>query len=258
VIPGEEAVASDSLLRSDETADGALAGAIRVIQPRKGYRFAIDSVLLARFAAERPVAKALDLGAGCGVVTFCLFALGGAQEVVGIEIQPEMVDRAKRGAALNQAAGRAHFLEGDVRGVEGLVPRRTFDMVVANPPYRPTHGGRISPDPSVAVSRHEVAGDLPAVVSAAAYAVASKGEFCTVYPAGRLVSLLAHTRAVGLEPKVLRLIHPRQGEPASLALLRCAEGAREGLEVRSPLYLHAPDARYSAEAEALLGAPGTA
>jgi len=258
VSQGRADAGPDAPLLAGETADAALAGTVHIIQPSKGYRFALDSVILARFAAERPAERALDLGSGCGVVALCLLALGGAQQVVGVEIQAEMVDRARRSAAWNQLQDRVQFLHGDLRSIEGLVQPRGFDTVVSNPPYRPIHSGRVSPDASTALSRHEVSSGLAEIVVAAAFALAPQGEFCAVYPAARLTSLLERTRACNLEPKVLRLMHPRQGEPASLALLRCVRGAREGLEVRSPLYLHAPGARYSAEAELLLGPPGRA
>lgn len=242
-------------LGPDETPDAALGGAVRLIQPRKGYRFALDSVLLARFAAERPAGRALDLGCGCGVVSLCLLALGGAREMVGIDIQGEMVGRARRSADWNGLTGRARFEELDLRQVRGRLPAQSFELVVSNPPYRPAAAGRLSPEPSAALARHEVACDLDDVAGAAGYLLGTGGEFCAVYPASRLPHLLAGCRGAGLEPKVLWPVHPRWGEPASLVLVRCARGGGEGLELRSPLFLHADGARYSAEAERLLGPP---
>jgi len=242
-------------LRPDETPDAALGGAVRLIQPRKGYRFALDSVLLARFAAERPAGRALDLGCGCGVVSLCLLALGGAQEMVGVDIQGEMVERARRSAGWNGLAGRARFESLDLRQVRGRLPAQSFELVVSNPPYRPAAAGRLSPEPSAALARHEVACDLRDVAGAAAYLLGTGGEFCVVYPASRLANALAACRGARLEPKLLWPVHPRRGELATLVLLRCARGGGEGLELRSPLFLHVDGARFSSEAERLLGPP---
>jgi tRNA1(Val) A37 N6-methylase TrmN6 len=44
-------------IRSDETLDTILGGALSVVQPRAGYRFSVDSILLARFS--RPYAVAI-------------------------------------------------------------------------------------------------------------------------------------------------------------------------------------------------------
>src|ERR1700738_5195756 len=53
---------------AEETFDSILGGALRLYQPRRGYRFSVEAVLLARFAAARPARGVLDLGAGCGGV----------------------------------------------------------------------------------------------------------------------------------------------------------------------------------------------
>lgn len=244
-----------ALLGSDESADAALAGAVRLIQPLKGYRFSLDAVLLSRFAAERPGALAVDLGCGCGVVALCLLALGGARAVVGVDLQPEMVDRASRAAEQNGAGQTARFLLGDLREIEDLLPPRSADRVVSNPPYRPVAHGRVSPDAATALARHELTCALADVAAAAAHLLAPKGEFCVVYPAARLAALLAACGARGLTPRELRPIYPGPTKPAGLALLRCVKGARDGLTVRAPLFLHAGGGKYSPEAQALLGPP---
>lgn len=249
---------ADRFLHPGETGDAALGGAVRIIQPDTGYRFAVDSILLARFAAERPVGRALDLGCGAGVVGLCLLALEGARDVLGIDIQEEMIGRARRAAEWNGFGGRARFEAGDVRAVPGAWSAGGFELVVSNPPYRPVGSGHVSPVVSTALSRHEIACGLPDVVAAARRSLARNGHLCLVYPASRLAGLVAAVRGGGIEPKVLRLVHPRAEEPASLVLLRAVKGAKEGLEVRVPLFLHDRAGRYSREAEALLGSPGNA
>ncbi|MBI5015652.1 MAG: methyltransferase [Deltaproteobacteria bacterium] len=242
----------------DETADAALGGAVRVIQPRMGYRFSLDSILLARFASERPVDAAVDLGCGCGVVALCLLALGGARRVVGVDVQAEMVERARRSAEANGWEERCcRFLASDVGAVRQHLEPQSVALVVANPPYRRADQGRHSPDAPTAAARHEVAGTLGDFVSAAAFLLRERGALCLVYPAPRLTALLSACRGARLEPKVLWLTQPRDGRPASLALLRCVKGAGEGLEVRAPLRLHGGSGRYSEEAQRLLGAAGT-
>ena len=54
------------------TEDALLGGRVRLLQPRRGYRVAVDAVLLA--AAVDPAAgeRVLDLGAGVGAVGLCL------------------------------------------------------------------------------------------------------------------------------------------------------------------------------------------
>src|SRR5437667_307452 len=63
---------------AEETLDSILGGALRLYQPRRGYRFSVEAVLLARFAAARPAARVLELGAGCGVVAL-IYAAAAAR-----------------------------------------------------------------------------------------------------------------------------------------------------------------------------------
>src|ERR1700689_4545736 len=86
---------------AEETLDSILGGALRLYQPRRGYRFSVEAVLLARFAAARPAARVLELGAGCGVVALLFAALTQPREVVALEIQPALAALIARNAALN-------------------------------------------------------------------------------------------------------------------------------------------------------------
>src|SRR6202030_4401649 len=67
-----------------ETLDSILGGALCLYQPRRGYRFSVEAVLLARFAAARPTARVLELGAGCGVVALIVAACVRPREVVAV------------------------------------------------------------------------------------------------------------------------------------------------------------------------------
>ena len=50
------------------TCDTLFNGKLIIYQPKKGYRFAIDAVLLAGLTRVRPSDRIVDLGTGCGVI----------------------------------------------------------------------------------------------------------------------------------------------------------------------------------------------
>jgi tRNA1Val (adenine37-N6)-methyltransferase len=69
-----------------------------------------------------------------------------------------------------------------------------------------------------------------------------------VYLVERLAELLVEMRRLQLEPKRLRLVHPRAGEPANLLLIEGRKLGKPGLEVAPPLFVYQGSGRdYTAE-----------
>ena len=77
-----------------ESVDGLLRNKIRVIQALRGHRVSEDALILAWFVNPRPGEFILDAGTGCGVIAFALAVKEPTVEVVGVEIQPALADRA--------------------------------------------------------------------------------------------------------------------------------------------------------------------
>lgn len=245
---------------AEETLDSILGGALRLYQPRRGYRFSVEAVLLARFAAARRASRVLELGAGCGVVSIMLAALHHPREVVALELQSDLAEMAARSAALNDL-GMVRTICADLRTrlIEGLEPA-TFDLVVANPPYRALRSGRESPNHSRRVARGERGATLAEFVAAAARYASHGAKATFVFTAARSAELIATLSAHALEPKRIRFVHPRIGLAASTILVEARKGGGVEVEVESPLVLYSHAGVYTDEARRLLGTaalPGT-
>lgn len=243
-----------------DTLDTALGGKVWVYQPRKGFRFSVDAILLARFAAEVEGKRVVDLGCGSGVVGFCMLRLSPGRTLLGLELQEEFVSRALRAVEPNDFIGKADFRCADLTQIDQLGKAGAADLVVSNPPYRQVGEGRLSPDPSVAIARHEVRATLKDVVAAAAHLLKKGGSFCAIYPAFRLDELIGECRSQGLCPHTLRTIHSTADGNATLALLRAEKGGKGAFSVAAPLILHPEMDRhkgngdkYTQEAIRLLG-----
>ena len=245
----------------DETIDELLPGQLRILQSQAGYRSSIDPWLLCAFARAGQRDRVLDLGCGNGIMPLLLVGRDGAQQAVGVELSAPMADRARRSVALNNLQTRITIVSGDVRGIAQLVPAQSVTLVVSNPPYRKPHQGRLAPEAERAAARHELAGGLHEFVRAAGWALGDRGRFCLVHIAERFTDVVTELRQASLEPKRLRLVHPRPGDPARLLLIEGCKGAAPGLVVEPPLTLYrAPrgagcdgNRDYSAEVSALFG-----
>jgi tRNA1(Val) A37 N6-methylase TrmN6 len=234
------------------TRDAILGGALTVLQPERGYRFSVDSVLLGRFATARPRDRVLELGAGCGVVAMMLARLGRAREVVALEIQPELAALIARSAALNGLANlRAIAADLRRRHIAGIEPQR-FDLVVANPPFRAARTGRESPESGRRLARVERDATLADFAAAARRYARHGARVAFVFTAARAAELVATLRAHRLEPKRIRFVHPRIDAPASTVLIEARAGGGIEVRVEPPLVLYAHDRVYTDEARALL------
>ncbi|MGH7780337.1 MAG: tRNA1(Val) (adenine(37)-N6)-methyltransferase [Candidatus Binataceae bacterium] len=237
-----------------ETVDAILGGSITLLQPRRGYRFSVEAILLARFATTKPRDRVLDLGAGCGVVAIALAMLGGAKRVVALEIQPAMAALAERNAALNDLPDvRVICTDLRSRRIAGLAPA-SFDLVVANPPFHAVRAGRGSPDLSRRVARGESAASIVDFAKAARRYVRNGGRVALVFAAPRSAELISTMRSNRLEPKRIRFVHPRVELAATAVLVEArADGGAEVI-VEPPLVLHDRAGRYTEEAGAMLEA----
>jgi tRNA1(Val) A37 N6-methylase TrmN6 len=246
-------------LAPDETLDSIGTAGVRVLQRRSGYRFTLDAVLLAYFAAtEGPGTPGpmLELGAGSGVVSLLLVKQFNLGPVDALELQPGVYARLERAVALNGCESRVKPLLGDLRRLREWVPGGHYAHVVSNPPFRVAGAGVRSPDDERAVSKSEVACDAGAVVAAARYALRPEGRVSLVYPAARVAEVLGLLTQARLYPSVLRFVHSRGGSPATRFLVQALRDRDRGLAVRPPLIVHgeAPGG-YCTEVAALMDPP---
>src|SRR5262249_32310759 len=96
------------------TEDALLGGRVRLLQPRKGYRVAVDAVLLAAAVDATETTRILDLGAGVGAVGLCIASRVAASQITGIELQPELAALAERNATLNGVSERVRTIVHDL------------------------------------------------------------------------------------------------------------------------------------------------
>jgi tRNA1Val (adenine37-N6)-methyltransferase len=236
----------------DETIDLLRGHDLQVIQPKQGYRFSLDPIILCDFALP-PGGRIADLGCGCGIMALLLARLSPESLVTGVELQPAMADLARRNALLNGLDDRVAILESDVLHLGQLLPANGFDLVLANPPYRRRGEGRISPRAGRDLARHESSASLADFLAVAKRLAKPGGRICFIYHPDRLVELLHLATCAKLAPRRLRLVHGDAGAPARMFMVELMKGSRGGLEVLPPLFVYDAGGGYSAEMRRVYG-----
>ena len=239
------------MTRPDEMEDTFFNGRLRVFQHREGYRFSIDAVLLAAFSRPKPADRVVDLGTGCGIMPLIIGSRHPETRIVGVEIQPDLAELARRNIEINGLQSRIAIIENDMRSLSMKAISGPVDIVICNPPYRKSRSGRINPHSQRAVARHEILMTLPDMTAAASRILAVSGRFAVIYPAERITELLLQLRASDIEPKKIQTVHSHIQDPARLVLVSGVKGGRPGAAVLEPLVIFQPDGSYSKSVQAM-------
>ncbi|MGC8762404.1 MAG: Mut7-C RNAse domain-containing protein [Acidobacteriota bacterium] len=228
-----------------------LRGALTVHQPVRGFRFGIDSVVLAGFSWVREGERVLDLGTGSGILLLLLAAWHHPGPLTGLERDPGLAELARRNFRENGLGDRAEVLEGDLRREEAI-PEASFDLVVCNPPYFPPREGRAAPPPERAEARHQVAAGPREVARAARRALSAGGRLCLCFPREALAPWTEALHGAGLFPRLLREVRHGEGDRPYLLLLQAGTVPAPPLRL-PPLTLREPGGAYTPEVAGWLG-----
>ena len=216
----------------------------KIYQDPAEFTFTTDSVFLAHFPHLANKAKVLELGCGTGAVSFYLAARGAA-EVTGLDVNPRMVELFNRSAEANGIGSRVRALEWDIKEIKSFCLTESFDLVVANPPYR--NSGR---ERTIGTSAcHEKTAVLEDFFAAACYALHSRGRFALVQLPERFMESMELAIKYNLQPKKLQWVHASVDKPAWIFLLEMVKNGSYGLEVLPPLIMYNADGTLTEQAK---------
>ena len=195
----------------------------KIYQDPAEFTFTTDSVFLAHFPHLANKAMVLELGC----------------------VNPRMVELFNRSAEANGIDSRVHALEWDIKEIKSFCPTESFDLVVANPPYR--NSGR---ERAIGTSAcHEKTAVLEDFFAAACYALHSRGRFALVQLPERFMESMELAIKYNLQPKKLQWVHASVDKPAWIFLLEMVKNGSYGLEVLPPLIMYNADGTLTEQAK---------
>jgi tRNA1Val (adenine37-N6)-methyltransferase len=228
------------------------AGVVTIVQPKKGFRFTLDSLLLADFCRIKSRERVLEPGAGAGVISILLAKKHPRSLFYPVEIQPELALLCEQNIAGNGVEHSVVTVKRDIRRLSRSLDPGGFDIVVANPPYTKLDAGKKCPLPERQMARQDQLGQIGVWLDLQKF-LKHGGRYYLVFPASRLAELVSLMRERGLEPKRLRFVHPREQKPASLVLVEAVKSAGPGLIVLPRLVVHESDGSYTEEVRSMYG-----
>ena len=241
-------------LKDNEIIDELQLNNLKIIQNNNGFKFGIDSILLSDFAKKiKKDSIVLDIGTGTGIISILLSAKTEANKIIGIEIQREVADMAKRSVILNKLENKIEIINDDINNIEKYFENNYFDVIVTNPPYQKNNTGLKSENEKNLISRHEIKCTLEDIIKKSFKILKDKGEFYMVHRPERLVDIMYLMRKNKIEPKELRFVYPKISDKPNLILIKGIKNAKQFLKVEKPLIIYNEEGIYTKEVLSIYG-----
>ena len=238
----------DISLEKNERIDDLQCNGLKIIQNKDGFCFGIDSVLLSDFAKNiRNNSIVLDLGTGTGIIPILLCGKTKLKKIVGVEVQEEVADMAKRSAKLNNLEHKFEIINKNILELKSIYDANSFDVIVTNPPYKKINTGIKNENEKKLISRHEILANLEDFISVSSRLLKDKGEFYMVHRPERLSDIFFYMRKYKIEPKEIRMVYSNKNVAPKMVLIKGVKNGNVFLKFRENLYIYDETGNYTEE-----------
>lgn len=231
----------------EERLDELQRNGYKIIQNPKKFCFGMDAVLLSGFASVKPGEQVLDLGTGTGIIPILLEAKTQGRKFVGLEIQEESADMARRSVKWNHLEEKIEIVTGDVKDASKRFGASSFDVITTNPPYMTGQHGLTNALEAKTIARHEVLCTLDDVIRESAHILPERGRFYMVHRPFRLAEIFDRMKQYKIEPKRMRLVYPFVDKEPNMVLIEGIKGANPRITVDKPLIVYQKQGVYTDE-----------
>lgn len=234
-------------LKAGERLDDLQIKGYEIIQSPGRFCFGMDAVLLSSFAKVKRGETALDLGTGTGILPILTEAKNEGERYIGLEIQEESADMARRSVLHNHLENKIEIVTGDIKEASTIFGAASVHVITTNPPYMIGEHGLKNENEALYIARHEALCTLDDILRESARLLKPKGRFYMVHRPFRLPEILAKMAKYGIEPKRMRLVYPHVDKEPNMVLVEGMRGAKPRMQVEPPLIVYNKDGSYTEE-----------
>jgi len=212
---------------------------LKIVQDSDGFKFSLDSVLLANFVSiNLRSKKILDIGCGNGIISILLSQKTKAF-ITGVEIQNESYELAQKSVEINGLSDKISIINADIKELYKNIESDSFDVIVSNPPYFSVKDTSLKNlNANKMQARHELSLNYKDVIIVAKKLLKNNGNLALVHRPDKLLDILDFMRANNIEPKKIRFVYPYKGKSANMLLIEGTKNGKTGLKVLDPLYVY--------------------
>ena len=234
--------------------DGILNRQYHLYQPKKGYRFGTDAIMLAASVAPFYGARIADFGAGAGAVSIALSHFLQGAHITAIEKEPDMAACLDHNIALNSMQDRVRVMQDDITNLSPVL-QNSFDCVVANPPFHHASGTR-SANHRRALAHQGDTANLDDWVTSALSVLKPKGRLVMIIRSDRTDEVMRSLHAQGAGGVALQPLWPYSSSPAIRVIITAQKDTKAPFAILQGLVLHHPDGALTTRASQILSGEG--
>lgn len=204
---------------------------MKIFQPKDGFRYNSDSLLLYDFASfGTPKGDILDIGCGSGVVGL-LLARDFNVNLFGVDKQEQMIECSVKSASANNI--NAEFVCTDI---EDFKSDKKFSMIISNPPFYPSMGTK-SQNESKNIARYEENMPFSLLVKKANAHIHNRGSFVFCYEARALQDIAGELKTSKFYISRVQFVHPDSKKEARLVLIEACKYKKGMMNIMPPIFM---------------------
>ena len=225
---------------------------LKIIQRKDMFNFSLDTVLLANFCTiTNDVKKIVDFGTNNAAIPLILSRRTN-KPIIGVEIQKEAVELAKKNITLNNLDDQIEIVHSDIK--EFVNDSIKVGLVVCNPPFfKVDEDSNLNDNEFLTIARHEIKINLEEIIKSAAKILDNRGKFAMVHRPQRMIEILNLMQKYDIEPKRIKFVYPKYNKESHILLVEGIYKGKKGLKIEPPLYAHNDDGSYSDEVKKMFG-----
>ena len=191
---------------------------LKIIQRKDMFNFSLDTVLLANFCTiNKNVKKIVDFGTNNAAIPLILSTRTN-KDILGIEIQKEAVELAKKNITLNKLDNQIEIVHADIN--EYVKNASKVGLVICNPPFfKVDEESNLNENEFLTIARHEIKIDLERIIKSASVILDNRGRFSMVHRPDRMIEILNLMQKYEIEPKRIRFVYPKVGRESHVLLV---------------------------------------
>ena len=225
---------------------------LKIIQRKDMFNFSLDTVLLANFCTiTKDVKKIVDFGTNNAAIPLILSRRTN-KPIIGVEIQKEAVELAKKNITLNNLDDQIEIVHSDIK--EFVNDSIKVGLVVCNPPFfKVDEDSNLNDNEFLTIARHGIKINLEEIIKSAAKILDNRGKFAMVHRPQRMIEILNLMQKYDIEPKRIKFVYPKYNKESHILLVEGIYKGKKGLKIEPPLYAHNDDGSYSDEVKKMFG-----